>query len=216
MGIPWRVAFALQADGWYLRMDNIWNKPSCMLEAVKDRTTKSHEYMFLLSKNKDYYYDSEAIKEPCVNGDPKPPRGSIGVLGNLNSGRRLKGNAKTFRGGGTYTNNQSFNNSLKVVRESNGNKPNESLLRNKRSVWTVATDKFNKAHFATFPPKLIEPCILAGCPEEGITLDPFMGSGTVASKSLELQRNFIGFEINTEYVKFAEDYRLNEVQIKIV
>lgn len=216
MGIPWRVAFALQADGWYLRMDNIWNKPSCMPEAVKDRTTKAHEYMFLLSKSKNYYYDNEAIKEPCVNGDPNPPRGSLGVLGNPNKGRRLKGNAKTFRGGGAYTQGQCFNNSATVERESHGNKPNELGLRNKRSVWTVATDKFNEAHFATFPPKLIEPCILAGCPIHGIVLDVFMGSGTVAAKSLELQRNFIGFEIKSEYKKMSKEHRLKEVQIRIV
>lgn len=216
MGIPWRVAFALQTDGWYLRMDNIWNKPSCMPEAVKDRTTKAHEYMFLLSKNKKYYYDSESIKEPCVNGDPNPPRGSVGVIENLNKGRRLKGNAKTFRGGGAYTQGQSFNNSAAIKRESHGNKPNELELRNKRSVWTVATDKFNEAHFATFPPKLIEPCILAGCPVDGVVLDTFMGSGTVAAKALELQRNFIGFEINPEYKKMSEEHRLKEVQIRIV
>lgn len=216
MGIPWRVAFALQADGWYLRMDNIWSKPSCMPEAVKDRTTKSHEYVFLLSKNKNYYYDHEAIKEPCVNGDPNPPRGSIGVIGNLNQGRRLKGNAKTFRGGGAYTQRQSFNNYVKVERESHGNKPNELGLRNKRSVWIVATDKFSEAHFATFPGRLIEPCILAGCPKGGIVLDPFMGSGTTGQKSLELQRNFIGFEINAEYKKLADKHRLKAVQIKIV
>jgi DNA modification methylase len=216
MGIPWRVAFALQADGWYLRMDNIWNKPSCMPEAVKDRTTKSHEYMFLLSKSKNYYYDYEAIKEPCVNGDPNPPRGSKGVIGNLNLGRRLKGNAKSFRGGGAYTQGQTFNNSAVVERETHGNKPNKLELRNKRSVWTVATDKFSEAHFATFPPKLIEPCILAGCPVDGIVLDPFMGSGTTAAKSLELQRNYIGFEINQDYIKMSQECRLNEVQIKIV
>ena len=100
---------------------------------------------------------------------------------------------------------------MKVVRESNENKPNESLLRNKRSVWTLSTDKFSEAHFVTFPPKLIEPCILAGYQVGGIRLNPFMGSGTVASKSLELQRNFIGFEIHTEYIKLAEDYRMNEI-----
>lgn len=216
MGIPWRVAFALQADGWYLRMDNIWNKPSCMPEAVKDRTTKSHEYLFLLSKKKNYYYDHESIKEPCVNGDPNPPRGSLGVIGNLNQGRRLKGNAKTFRGGGSYTKGHSFNNSVKVDRESHGNKANDSGLRNKRSVWTVATDKFSEAHFATFPGKLIEPCIMAGSPKGGLVLDPFMGSGTVAEKSVELQRNYIGFEINPDYIKIAKEHRLNEVQLKIV
>lgn len=216
MGIPWRVAFALQADGWYLRMDNIWNKPSCMPEAVKDRTTKSHEYMFLLSKNKNYYYDNESIKEPCVNGDPNPPRGSAGTIGNLNLGRRLKGNAKTFRGGGVYTQKRSFNNSADIERESHGNKPNELGLRNKRSVWSVATDKCSAAHFATFPPKLIEPCILAGSPKGGIVLDIFMGSGTTAMKALELQRDFIGFEINPEYIKMSEEYRLNDIQLRIV
>ena len=215
MGIPWRVAFTLQADGWYLRMDNIWSKTNCMPEAVKDRPTKAHEYIFLLSKNKKYYYDCESIKEPCVNGDPNPPRGSIGVLGNLNKGRRLKGNSKTFRGGGTYTNGYSFDNSNKVERESHGNKPNKLGTRNKRSVWTVATDKLGVAHFATFPPKLIEPCILAGCPKNGIVLDPFMGSGTTATKALELQRNFLGFEINPKYIKLAEDCRLKNVQIKL-
>ena len=215
MGIPWRVAFALQADGWYLRMDNIWSKTNCMPEAVKDRPTKSHEYMFLLSKNKKYYYDFESIKEPCVNGDPESPRGSVGVLGNLNKGRRLKGNSKTFRGGGAYVNRQSFNNSEMVDRKSHGNKPNLLGTRNKRSVWSVSTDKLGAAHFATFPSKLIEPCILAGCPKNGIVLDPFMGSGTTAAKALELQRNFLGFEINPGYIKLAETCRLNNVQIKM-
>lgn len=211
MGIPWRVAFALQADGWFLRMDNIWSKSNCMPEAVKDRTTKAHEYLFLLSKKKNYYYDHEAIKEPCVNGDPNSPRGSYGVLGNLNAGRRLKGNAKTFTDEGVYTNN-----SNSVKRESHDNKPNKLGLRNKRSVWTVATDKFSEAHFATFPGKLIEPCILAGCPKGGLVLDPFIGSGTVGRKSIELQRNFIGFEIKKEFKKMAEENRLNNIQLRIV
>lgn len=216
MGIPWKVALALQDDGWYLRSDIIWNKTNCMPEAVKDRPTKTHEYIFLLSKERTYYYDHEAIKEPCVNGDPNLPRGSLGVLGGLNSGRRGKGNSRTFRGGGAYTKGQSFNNSATIERESHGNVPNELGLRNKRSVWNVATDNFEAAHFATFPSKLIEPCILAGCPINGIVLDPFMGSGTTAEKSLELQRNYLGFELNSEYIKIAKEYRLNDVQIKIV
>lgn len=215
MGIPWKVALGLQDDGWYLRSDIIWNKTNCMPEAVKDRPTKSHEYIFLLSKERTYYYDYEDIKEPCVNGDPNPPRGSLGVIGNLNSGRRNKGNSRTFRGGGAYTNNRSFNNSVKIERESHGNIPNELGLRNKRSVWNVATDNFRAAHFATFPSKLIEPCILAGCPINGIVLDPFMGSGTTAAKSSELQRNYIGFELNPEYIKIAKKYKLNDVQIRI-
>lgn len=182
MGIPWRAAFALQADGWYLRMDNIWNKLNCMPESAKDRPTKSHEYIFLLSKSQNYFYDQEAVKEFCVNGDPNPPRGSTGTLGNPH----------------------------------NGNHPNILGLRNKRSVWNVATDKLGEAHFATFPPKLIEPCILAGCPKDGVVLDPFMGSGTTAMVSIQNQRNFIGFELNPEYIKIANRTRLSNIQLKIV
>lgn len=216
MGIPWRVAFALQADGWYLRMDNIWSKTNCMPESATDRPTKAHEYVFLLSKSKNYYYDQEAIKELCVNGDINPPRGSEGVLGNLQKGRRDKGNSKTFRGGGVYTKGQSFDNSADIERDSHGNIPNALGLRNKRSVWNVATDKLGEAHFATFPPKLIEPCILAGCPADGVVLDPFMGSGTTAMVAIQNQRNFIGFELNPEYIKIAEKARLSNIQLKIV
>lgn len=187
MGIPWRVAFALQDDGWYLRSDIIWNKSNCMPEAVKDRPTKSYEYIFLLSKSPKYYYDHEAIKEPCINGDPNPPRGSKGSLGKENLGRRIK---------------------------SEKSKP--IVTRNKRSVWTVPTAHFREAHFATFPSKLIEPCILAGCPVKGVVLDPFIGSGTTGKAALELQRNFIGFEINKDYIEIAEKYRLSNVQQKIV
>ncbi len=216
VGLPWRIAFALQQDGWYLRSDIIWNKTNCMPEAVKDRPTKAHEYIFLLSKNNKYYYDYESIKEDCVNGDPNPPRGSKGVLGNLNKGRRLKGNAKIFRGGGAYTENRCFNNSAEVARESHGNKPNLSMKRNKRTVWNIATDSFKEAHFATFPPKLIEPCVLAGCPKDGIVLDVFMGSGTTAMVAVQNNRKYIGFELNPEYIEMANMYRLNQVQIKII
>ena len=191
MGIPWRVAFALQKDGWYLRSDIIWNKTNCMPEAVKDRPTKAQEYMFLLTKSNRYYYDCESIKENCVNGDPNPPRGSKGVLGNLNKGRRLKG-------------------------ESHNNSPNLLMKRNKRTVWNISTDNFKEAHFATFPPKLIEPCVIAGCPEGGIILDVFMGSGTTGMMAIKNNRNYIGFELNPEYIEIANKYRLNEVQLKIV
>lgn len=187
IGIPWRIAFALQADGWYLRSDIVWEKPNAMPESVTDRPTRAHEYIFLFSKNQKYYYDHEAIKEPCVNGDPNPPRGSKGVLGNENQGRRIE-----------------------------SAKAELLLTRNKRSVWTVAAAQFKEAHFATFPPKLIEPCILAGCPVDGVALDPFMGSGTTAQVALELQRNFMGFEINKEYIEIAEQHRLNYVQQKII
>ena len=187
IGLPWRIAFKLQEDGWYLRSDIIWNKSNCMPESTKDRPTKSHEYIFLLTKEPYYYYDNEAIKEQCVNGDPNPPRGSKGVIGNLNKGRRRQFDLK------------------------------EPLVyRNKRSVWNVATDRFTQAHFATFPPKLIEPCILAGCPKDGIVLDPFMGSGTTGMMAIQNNRNFIGFELNPEYIEIANEYRLNQIQLKIV
>lgn len=161
VGIPWRIAFALQADGWYLRMDNIWSKPNPMPESVGDRPTKAHEYIFLLSKSQRYFYDSEAVKEQAVGTNFVAPAGSIGAFGPEQS-RRRKGNAKTFRGGGAYTQGRSFNNSDSVERESRGNVPNESGLRNRRSVWTVATEQTPEAHFATYPKRLIEPCILAG------------------------------------------------------
>ena len=187
IGLPWRIAFKLQEDGWYLRSDIIWNKSNCMPESTKDRPTKSHEYIFLLTKEPYYYYDNEAIKEQCVNGDPNPPRGSKGVIGNLNKGRRRQFDLK------------------------------EPLVyRNKRSVWNIATDRFTQAHFATFPPKLIEPCILAGCPKDGIVLDPFMGSGTTGMMAIQNNRNFIGFELNPEYIEIANEYRLNQIQLKIV
>lgn len=178
IGVPWRVAFALQDDGWYLRQDIIWNKPNVMPEAVKDRCTKSHEYIFLLSKNKKYYFDNEAIKEPVVS---------------------IKGNNKTFRNGGVYTKKQSYFNSKKREAETHGNKPNESGKRNKRDVWTIPTYPYTEAHFAVFPPALIQPCILAGSREGDIILDPFFGSGTVAEVAALFNRNWIGIDINEEY-----------------
>ncbi|QLY82336.1 site-specific DNA-methyltransferase [Clostridium intestinale] len=187
IGLPWRIAFKLQEDGWYLRSDIVWSKTNCMPESVKDRPTKAHEYIFLLSKEPYYYYDYEAIKEQCVNGDPNPPRGSKGVLGNLN-----KGNRERF------------------------NIPGKVEYRNKRSVWEVSTDTLKQAHFATFPPKLIEPCVLAGCKQDGIILDPFSGSGTTGMVAMKNNRNFIGFELNPEYIKIAEKFRLNEIQLKII
>lgn len=187
IGLPWRIAFKLQEDGWYLRSDIIWEKSNCMPESVKDRPTKSHEYIFLLTKEPYYYYDFESIREPCVNGDPNPPRGSKGVIGGLNKGRRQN---------------------IKLV---------EPLkYRNKRTVWRVSTDSLRQAHFATFPPKLIEPCIIGGCPKDGIVLDPFIGSGTTGQVALKNARNFIGFELNPEYIKIANNYRLNEVQLNII
>lgn len=188
IGIPWRVAFALQEDGWYLRSDIVWDKPSCMPESVKDRPTKSHEFIFLLSKSDKYYYDYEAIKEPAVYGE----------FG------KMKGKMKSVPHGGYNGKNK------ETIFKSIVN------LRNKRDVWRVPMQPFKGGHFAVFPPKLIEPCILAGCPKNGIVLDPFMGSGTTGMVALENQRNFIGFELNPEYIKIAEKNRLSEIQLKII
>jgi DNA modification methylase len=186
IGIPWMVAFALRADGWYLRQDIIWHKPNPMPESVTDRCTKAHEYIFLLSKSAKYYYDHEAIKEKCVNGDPTPPRGSNGT-NTPNKGRRS-----------TFGNRGGLLNGLH-----SGNEYTPLEYANKRSVWTVNTKPFKDAHFATFPQDLIAPCIKAGCPENGIVLDPFMGAGTTAVVARKLNRNYIGFELNKEYVGIA-------------
>lgn len=184
IGIPWMLAFALREDGWYLRQDIIWNKSNAMPESVKDRCTKSHEYIFLLSKSDRYYFDSEAIKEP--------------VVGN-------KGNAKSFRGGGVYTDGKTFDNSANHERTSHGNAENTSGLRNKRDVWNVSTQGYGKAHFATFPEKLVEPCILAGSRKGGVILDPFLGSGTTAVVAVKHDRNCIGIELNPEYAELAKE-----------
>ncbi|WP_209010616.1 DNA-methyltransferase [Anaerovorax sp. IOR16] len=211
IGIPWMLAFALRADGWYLRQDIIWHKPNCMPESVKDRCTKAHEYIFLLSKSRRYYHDAEAIKEPCVGTNNQLPAGSKGTF-KPNSRLRQKGNRKTFRGGGTYTQGNSFENSSSKENETHGNKPNHDGLRNKRSVWTVATAQFKEAHFATFPPDLIKPCILAGCSAGGIVIDPFIGSGTVGQVALENNRNFVGIDLNPDYVGLSER-RVSNVQM---
>ena len=181
VGIPWMVAFALRADGWYLRQDIIWHKPNPMPESVRDRCTKAHEYIFLLSKSKKYYYDAEAIKEK-QSGEIKTRRFSS------DGGAKARAMGKHISGGN----------------EGTGAKWTDTGYRNKRSVWTVATKPFKEAHFAVFPPDLIKPCILAGCPKDGIVLDPFMGSGTTGMVAAMHQRNFIGFELNPEYCKMAE------------
>lgn len=184
VGIPWRVAFALQADGWYLRSDIIWHKPNPMPESVTDRPTKAHEYIFLLSKSQNYYYDYEAIKEKMLTHDLTSPRGSKG-LSNANSGLRKQD-------GVGKRNYEGFN-----------DRYNAPEKRNKRSVWTVSTKPFKEAHFAVFPEELIVPCVLAGCPRDGIVLDPFMGSGTTGIVARKLNRNFIGIELNEEYAEMA-------------
>lgn len=176
IGIPWRVAFALQADGWYLRSDIIWHKPNPMPESVTDRPTKSHEYIFLLSKSAKYYYDANAIAEKTITKD------------NLSRDR----------------DNSKLNNTPGRSRMA-GLKTNDYEKRNKRSVWTVNTKPFSEAHFAVFPGKLIEDCIKAGCPVGGIVLDPFIGSGTTAIVTRKQDKNYIGIELKKEYVKMAQN-----------
>lgn len=194
VGIPWMVAFALRADGWYLRSDIIWNKPNPMPESVTDRCTKSHEHIFMLTKGERYYYDAEAIKEESITGDPRAPYGSQGSLGR-HEGNYGKVRESVKRGGfNGKTNELEGRESFRAITET----------RNKRDVWTVATQPCAEAHFATFPPKLIEPMILAGTKIGDTILDPFMGSGTVAIQCVRLHRHYLGCELNPGYVKMAE------------
>lgn len=184
VGIPWMVAFALRADGWYLRSDIIWNKPNPMPESVTDRCTKSHEDIFMLTKSERYYYDAEAIKEASTESTLE--RGKYAWHGKV----QIDGDGKERRAQPDPT-------------EQMGDRwCSES--RNKRDVWTVVTQHCAEAHFATFPPKLIEPMILAGTKEGDTILDPFMGSGTTAIQAVRWHRHYLGCELNPEYVKMAE------------
>jgi len=178
VGIPWRVAFALQADGWYLRQDIIWHKPNPMPESVTDRCTKSHEYVFLLSKSEKYFYDADAISEPIQ--DSTVERYKTGWDGDRKRG--WPGNSQ--------------NNMHKYM----GSEKAQSVThRNKRSVWTVNTKPYSEAHFAVFPQELIEPCIQAGSKTGDVVLDPFFGSGTTGEVAERFGRNYVGIELNEEY-----------------
>jgi DNA modification methylase len=180
IGIPWRTALALQADGWWLRQDIIWSKPNPMPESVTDRCTKAHEYLFMLTKSERYHFDAEAIAEPAAYPEgPGNIRQKYSEEYERTGDERLRTKAGLVNIGASDT-------------------------RNKRSVWTVATQPFKEAHFATFPPALIEPCILAGCPEGGTVLDPFFGAGTTGLVADRLKRNAIGIELNPEYAAIAE------------
>ena len=182
VGIPWRVAFALQADGWYLRSDIIWHKPNPMPESVTDRPTKSHEYLFLLSKSARYYYDAKAVSEP--NSEDMIRRSAAGhTRGSRGKLDRSRCDAETLRGEHA--------------------KEITATGRNRRSVWTVATQPFREAHFAVMPEALVEPCILAGSSAGDMILDPFAGSGTVGVVALRHGRNFVGTELNPEYAVMA-------------
>lgn len=194
IGIPWRVAFALQADGWYLRSDIIWHKPNPMPESVTDRPTKSHEYLFLLTKSERYYYDAAAIAETALTDDPRTVDGFVPK--SVNGKHKGDPQSAEFRkqdalGKRTYT---GFNDRYE-----------HKQTRNRRSVWTVPTSPFKGAHFATFPPALIEPCILAGCPKDGVVLDPFGGAGTTGLVADRLGRNAILCELNHEYAAMAAE-----------
>ncbi|MEM1149041.1 MAG: site-specific DNA-methyltransferase [Pseudomonadota bacterium] len=202
MGMPWRVAFALQAAGWYLRQDIIWAKPNPMPESVRDRCTKAHEYLFLLTKSAAYTFDSTAIREPAVKtGSPGHLTPGAGSYQNERRTPKVE-RRKTFRGG-SYINGSTFDNSSGGKSDSIGNECTDDLTRNKRSVWTVATRPFSGAHFATFPPDLIEPCILAGCPKGGTVLDPFGGAGTTGLVAARHGRHAILCELNPDYADLA-------------
>jgi len=169
IGIPWMLAFALRADGWYLRQDIIWHKPNPMPESVQDRCTKAHEYIFLMSKSQKYYYDADAIKDPVKQ----------------DWGTRDRSDGKYHNEGSGLQPHSGLEKSYEVA--------------NKRSVWTVNTKPYKGAHFAVFPQELIEPCIMAGAPQGGVVLDPFMGSGTTAQVAQNLGRQYLGCELNPEY-----------------
>lgn len=203
MGIPWRLAFALQDSGWILRQDIIWSKSNCMPESVRDRCTKSHEYIFLFAKRQRYYFNSEAILEPAVGFNNEPIAGSIGAFGQEQS-RRRKGNSKTFRGG-KYTAQNTFDNSRELSRNSHGNCENNTGKRRMRSVWNMATTASGGVtHYAKFPNELAERCILCGTAEGDIVLDPFVGSGTTCRVANRYGRCYIGIDLNPEYCKAAE------------
>ena len=196
IGVPWRVAFALQDDGWYLRQDIIWNKPNVMPEAVKDRCTKSHEYIFLLSKSKNYYFDNEAIKEEASTFENRPHgivRNRVYEYGSKLNAMNPKYNMRRD------DKRDAIKHSHPQKRLNRKDSSYDITKRNKRDVWTVNTRPYTEAHFAAFPPALIQPCILAGSREGDIILDPFFGSGTVAEVAALFNRNWIGIDINEEY-----------------
>jgi DNA modification methylase len=187
IGIPWMLAFALRADGWYLRQDIIWHKPNPMPESVQDRCTKSHEYIFLLSKSHKYFYDADAIKEDAINA------------GNISASfQGRQGTAEYHAQSGGI-----------------GSDAKEYIHKNKRSVWTIPVKPYAGAHFAVFPTELIEPCIMAGAPVGGIVLDPFMGSGTTAQVAQHLGRQYLGCELNPDY-KPLQDKRISQLSLELV
>jgi DNA modification methylase len=196
IGIPWMLAFALRADGWYLRQDIIWHKPNPMPESVQDRCTKAHEYIFLMSKSQKYFFDSEAMKEPAEFGEHHAKY----------SGTYTRHKVVAMQAEGA-TNGENYQRGMQEAMK-------DPLHRNKRSVWTVTTKPYAGAHFAVFPSDLIEPCILAGAPVGGIVLDPFMGSGTTAQVAQTLGRQYLGCELNPEY-EALQKKRLSQMSLSL-
>ena len=215
IGIPWMLAFSLRNAGWYLRQDIIWHKPNPMPESVTDRCTKSHEYIFLMSKSQKYYFDYEAIQEEAV------------TQADRRIGKRVTYDGK--RKGEEGTGNRAFVSLRTKNCQYDGQKPNTMhlnremggadeayVVRNKRDVWSINVMPNKEAHFATYPPKLVSTCILAGCPEGGIVLDPFMGSGTTGIVANKLGRHYVGIELNPQYVEMAKRrIGLEESQLKL-
>jgi DNA modification methylase len=196
-GIPWRVAFALQVDGWWLRADIIWHKPNPMPESVTSRPTKAHEYLFLLAKSGQYFYDAAAIKEPGVTRGSK----SRESLPRNGDGRREGEAPLTGKGEAHASGTRSGANLSRAYRNVDWSKEG----RNRRSVWTITTKPFSGAHFAVMPPDLVEPCVLAGSRRGDTVLDPFAGSGTVGMVARRLGRSFVGAELNPEYAAMARE-----------
>lgn len=219
VGMPWRLAFALQESGWYLRSDIIWSKPSCMPESVNDRPTKSHEYIFLLTKSERYYYDAEAIKEPCSPGTharlAQNVQDQIGS-NRANGGAKTNGNMKTVARKSWKGSKFNDGKNLEVHPNVGQNRVKDNLsmdsalaimpeYRNKRTVWTVAAEPFKGAHFAVYPTALVRPCILAGSKPGDVVLDPFSGSGTTAAVAIELGRSAIAIELNADYIELIKE-----------
>lgn len=217
IGIPWRVAFALQADGWYLRQDIIWHKPNPMPESVRDRCTKAHEYLFLMAKADRYYFDGKAIKEIAVGGVPgnihhkhtsayesgdDKARTKAGLVAYA---ERQRSRRDSFKRDASKRAQAIPGQSVGTHRPDRAENDYDLSTRNRRSVWTVATRPFAGAHFATFPPALIEPCIMAGAPAGGTVLDPFGGAGTTGLVADRFGRNSILCELNPEYAEMARD-----------
>jgi DNA modification methylase len=221
IGIPWMLAFALRADGWFLRQDLIWHKPNPMPESVKDRCTKSHEYIFLLSKSKNYYYDADAIKEPIKDDsikrliqDIENQKGSDRVPGKTNGTMKAVSGKKAIN-----IDKRMGINGTSFINHKNFMKENGELLHgtmaNKKSVWTITTKPYKEAHFATFPEDLISPCIKAGSAKGDIVLDPFGGSGTTADVSRRLGRKCISIELNKEYCDLYLKRRGNNMELEL-